>query len=98
MSFNPITTVIAASLAALGAGAVQAEDIIKIGHVAATSGPIAHLGKDNENGARMALEELNAKGVVIGGKKYKLVLQAEDDVAIFGVHQRQGATQQSMSA
>jgi branched-chain amino acid transport system substrate-binding protein len=49
--------------------------------VAATSGPIAHLGKDNENGARMAVEELNAKGVVIGGKKYKIVLQAEDDAA-----------------
>lgn len=79
MSFNQKITVIAAALAALGATAAQAEDIIKIGHVAATSGGIAHLGKDNENGARMAIEELNAKGVVIGGKKYKLVLQAEDD-------------------
>jgi branched-chain amino acid transport system substrate-binding protein len=59
---------------------VHAEDIVKIGHVAATSGPIAHLGKDNENGARMAVDELNAKGgVVIGGKKYKIVMQAEDD-------------------
>jgi len=79
MQFNQKITVIAATLAALGASAAQAEDIIKIGHAAATSGAIAHLGKDNENGARMAIEELNAKGVVIGGKKYKLVLQAEDD-------------------
>ena len=61
------------------AGAAQAQDVIKIGHVAATSGGIAHLGKDNENGARMAVEELNAKGVLIGGKKYRVVLQAEDD-------------------
>jgi branched-chain amino acid transport system substrate-binding protein len=68
-----------AFVGALGAASAQAEDIIKIGHVAATSGPIAHLGKDNENGARMAVDELNAKGVVIGGKKYKIVLQAEDD-------------------
>lgn len=78
------TTTIAGAVAlalAAGATAVQAEDIIKIGHVAATSGPIAHLGKDNENGARMAVDELNAKGVVIGGKKYKIVLQAEDDAA-----------------
>jgi branched-chain amino acid transport system substrate-binding protein len=61
-------------------GAAQADDVIKIGHVAATSGPIAHLGKDNENGARMAVDELNAKGgVLIGAKKYRLVLQAEDD-------------------
>ncbi|WP_373986757.1 branched-chain amino acid ABC transporter substrate-binding protein [Duganella sp. BuS-21] len=70
-----------AFIGALGAATAQAEDIIKIGHVAATSGPIAHLGKDNENGARMAVEQLNAKGVVIGGKRYKIVLQAEDDAA-----------------
>lgn len=63
----------------LCARAAQADDVIKIGHVAATSGPIAHLGKDNENGARMAVDELNAKGLVIGGKHYKLVLAAEDD-------------------
>jgi branched-chain amino acid transport system substrate-binding protein len=69
------------SLAALAAMPAQAQDILKIGHVAATSGAIAHLGKDNENGARMAVDELNAKGVVIGGKRYKLVLQAEDDAA-----------------
>ena len=78
------TTTIAGAVAlvlAAGAPAAQAQDIIKIGHVAATSGPIAHLGKDNENGARMAVDELNAKGVVIGGKKYKIVLQAEDDAA-----------------
>ena len=59
----------------------NAQDIIKIGHAAGTSGTAAHLGKDNENGARMAVEELNAKGVVIGGKKYKIVLQAEDDAS-----------------
>jgi branched-chain amino acid transport system substrate-binding protein len=64
--------------ATVGATA-QAQDIIRIGHVAATSSAIAHLGKDNENGARMAVDELNAKGLVIGGKKYKIVLQAEDD-------------------
>ena len=78
------TTTIAGAVAlalASAAPAARAEDIIKIGHVAATSGPIAHLGKDNENGARMAVDELNAKGVVIGGKKYKIVLQAEDDAA-----------------
>jgi len=83
MQFTTKTVCQALALALIAAagGAAQAEDIIKIGHVAATSGAIAHLGKDNENGARMAVEELNAKGVVIGGKKYKVVLQAEDDAA-----------------
>ena len=55
--------------------------VVKIGHVGPTSGAIAHLGKDNENGARMAIEELNAKGVTIGGKKVKFELLAEDDGA-----------------
>ena len=53
--------------------------VIKIGHVAPTSGGIAHLGKDNEMGARMAIDELNAKGVMIGGKKVTFQLLAEDD-------------------
>jgi branched-chain amino acid transport system substrate-binding protein len=82
MQFTTKTVCQALALAfigAAGAATAQAEDIIKIGHVAATSGPIAHLGKDNENGARMAVDELNAKGVLIGGKKYKVVLLAEDD-------------------
>jgi branched-chain amino acid transport system substrate-binding protein len=55
--------------------------VVKIGHVAPTSGAIAHLGKDNENGARMAIEDLNAKGLTIDGKKVKFELLAEDDAA-----------------
>ena len=62
------------------AGLTYAQDmVVKIGHVGPISGSIAHLGKDNENGAKMAVEELNAKGVVIGGKKVKLELVLEDD-------------------
>ncbi len=72
--------VIAAAAVVMFAGAASAQDmVVKIGHVAPTSGGIAHLGKDNENGARMAIEELNAKGVTIGGKKAKFELLAEDD-------------------
>ncbi len=71
---------LAASAALLAAGTASAQDmVVKIGHVGPTSGQIAHLGKDNENGARMAIEELNAKGVTIGGKKVKFELLAEDD-------------------
>lgn len=57
------------------------EIIVKIGHAGPISGSVAHLGKDNENGARMAVEELNAKGFVINGKKAKFELIAEDDGA-----------------
>ena len=56
-----------------------ASTVVKIGHVGPTSGAIAHLGKDNENGARMAIEELNAKGVMLGGQKVTFELLAEDD-------------------
>jgi branched-chain amino acid transport system substrate-binding protein len=73
---------VAAAAVALLTGAVSAQDlVVRIGHVAPTSGGIAHLGKDNENGARMAIDELNAKGVTIGGKKAKFELLAEDDAA-----------------
>jgi branched-chain amino acid transport system substrate-binding protein len=74
--------VIAAAAIALVAGGVSAQDmVVKIGHVAPVSGAQAHYGKDNENGARMAVEDWNKKGVTIGGKKVKLELVAEDDGA-----------------
>ena len=57
------------------------EVVVKLGHVAPMTGPQAHLGKDNENGALLAIEELNAKGLEIGGAKIKFELLAEDDAA-----------------
>ncbi len=69
------------TLALAFSGAAWAQEVVKIGHVAPMSGAIAHLGKDNENGARLAIEDLNAKGISIGGKKVKFELLAEDDAA-----------------
>lgn len=78
VKFNAVV----AAAALLIAGTASAQDmVVKIGHVGPTSGGIAHLGKDNEMGARMAIDELNAKGVTIGGKKVKFELLAEDDAA-----------------
>ena len=54
---------------------------IKIGHVGPLTGGIAHLGKDNENGARLAIEEANAAKIKIDGKDAKFVFVAEDDQA-----------------
>ena len=45
------------------------------------TGPQAHLGKDNESGARLAIEELNAQGLEIGGAKVTFELLGEDDQA-----------------
>lgn len=80
-------TVVALAVAALGLAACGKKEtasdaqVIKIGHVGPVSGAIAHLGKDNENGARMAIEELNAAGLKMGDKAVKFELLAEDDAA-----------------
>jgi len=71
----------AAALTAAGVATVQvqAQEVVRIGHAAAVTGPVAFFGKDTENGARMAIEALNARGVAIGGKKVTFQLAAEDD-------------------
>jgi branched-chain amino acid transport system substrate-binding protein len=81
---TPLTAVAVAAVAlTLVACGKKADDVqvVKIGHVGPTSGAIAHLGKDNENGAKMAIEELNAAGIKLGGKAVKFELLAEDDGA-----------------
>ena len=70
-----------AALATLTGMATAQDTIVKIGHVAPLSGSQAHYGKDNENGVRMAIEDLNAQNIVIGGKKIKFEIVAEDDAA-----------------
>ncbi|WP_432380496.1 branched-chain amino acid ABC transporter substrate-binding protein [Duganella sp. P38] len=69
-----------AALALLAAYGSQAQDtIVKIGHSGPLSGAQAFAGKDNENGARLAVEELNAKPITVAGKKLKFELLSEDD-------------------
>ncbi|MDE1947064.1 MAG: branched-chain amino acid ABC transporter substrate-binding protein [Burkholderiales bacterium] len=68
-----------AALLFAAAGAMAQDMVVKIGSVGPTSGPIAHLGKDNENGVRLAIEDLNAKHVKIGGKTVKWEMVAQDD-------------------
>ncbi len=73
---------LAGAIAFAFAGAASAQvQVVKLGLVGPVSGPTAHFGKDNENGARMAIDDLNAKGLVIGGKKVKFELLSEDDGA-----------------
>lgn len=71
------------ALALLGAisamNTAAAQETVKIGHTGPLSGAQAFSGKDNENGARLAIEELNAKPITVGGKKIKFELLSEDD-------------------
>jgi branched-chain amino acid transport system substrate-binding protein len=59
--------------------AYAADEEVRMGSASPVSGPSAHLGKDTENGARLAIDDLNARGFMIDGKRVKLVLVAEDD-------------------
>ena len=61
------------------APAAYAQEIVKIGVAAPTSGSGAHFGQDVQDGALMAIDELNAKGVTIAGKKVTLQMVPEDD-------------------
>jgi branched-chain amino acid transport system substrate-binding protein len=74
-------TVLAGLAAVAGMASAQDVQVVKIGHVAPISGAQAHYGKDNENGVRMAIEELNAQNISIGGKRVRFEIQAEDDAA-----------------
>jgi branched-chain amino acid transport system substrate-binding protein len=60
---------------------VGAAETIKVGVVAPLTGPQAHLGKDIENGARLAVDAINATNPSLGGKPVQFSLQAEDDQA-----------------
>jgi len=80
MQFKMIPLVGAIALVLSGSALAQ-EQVVRIGSVAPTTGSDSHMGKDNENGVRIAVEEINAKGFTIDGKKIKLQLLAEDDAA-----------------
>ncbi len=70
---------VGALAASMAVGA--AEEIVKIGCVAPLTGPQAHLGKDIENGCRMAVDEVNAANPQLGGQPVRFELLAEDDQA-----------------
>lgn len=72
------TLAIAAGLAC-AAGAYAQEQVVKIGHSGPLSGPNTFAGRDNDNGVRLAIEELNARKISVGGKTLKFELVSEDD-------------------
>ncbi|WP_166912690.1 MULTISPECIES: branched-chain amino acid ABC transporter substrate-binding protein [unclassified Burkholderia] len=74
-----LRTTLAVAALSCAAGAAQADDVARIGHVAPLTGGMAHLGKDSENGARLAIDEINASGLIIAGRRVTLQLDAQDD-------------------
>ncbi|NTV14202.1 MAG: branched-chain amino acid ABC transporter substrate-binding protein [Desulfobulbaceae bacterium] len=89
MSVKPLSTVLltAVAFAAFACGKSETpapksgsgELVVRLGASAPLTGPQAHIGKDNENGTRMAIDDANGKGIMIGGKKARFELLSEDD-------------------
>jgi branched-chain amino acid transport system substrate-binding protein len=81
-------TFIAACIAALGAAglpAAQAADTIKIGLVTALSGQSAQAGESITRGLSVAIDEINAKGGLLGGRKVELVSRDDEGNPAKGV-------------
>ena len=76
-----MTRILPLLLGGLWSCAVMAQDVVTIGVAGPLSGEIAHLGKAMENGVALAIEDLNARGVTIGGRKAVFRMQSEDDAA-----------------
>jgi branched-chain amino acid transport system substrate-binding protein len=55
--------------------------VVKIGFAAPLTGPQAHLGKDMENAAQMAIDDVNTTGAMIATLRVKFELLVEDDMA-----------------
>ncbi len=90
MSFHSVCSLLLAAFALTLSGCEKSVStdqntsgdlVVRIGASAPLTGPQAHLGKDNENGTRMAIDDVNSKGILIGGRKVHFELISEDDQA-----------------
>jgi len=70
--------IVGAAFALLGAAPTFAADPIKIGQVAALSGASAQSGEAITRGLTLAIDEINAKGGLLGGRMLELV-QRDDE-------------------
>lgn len=67
----------AAAVLLLTTGAVRAQEPIVVGQFASLTGSEATFGKNSDNGVQLAVDEINAGGGLLGGRKIKVV--TEDD-------------------
>jgi branched-chain amino acid transport system substrate-binding protein len=60
----------------------QSTDLVfKIGVSGPLSGSQSFSGKDNESGAKLAVDELNSKGIIVGGRRVTFEILSQDDQA-----------------
>src|SRR5438477_6482999 len=78
-----LTTVVVTACVAVGPA--LAADPIKIGHVAALSGASAQSGEAITRGLQIAIDEINAQGGLLGGRKLGLVQRDDESVPPKGI-------------
>jgi branched-chain amino acid transport system substrate-binding protein len=82
LSRLPLTILAGAALLTAGGRSFAADpSVVLIGHAAPLTGQLAHMGKDSENAARLAIDEINSQHPVIGGKPVRFQLDSQDDAA-----------------
>jgi branched-chain amino acid transport system substrate-binding protein len=69
------------ALFACALSAAQLPGVVRIGFASPLTGPQAHYGRDNRNGAQMAIDELNERRAAIGARFVRFELASEDDQA-----------------
>jgi branched-chain amino acid transport system substrate-binding protein len=80
---RPACSALAVAILLIVSGPGYAADpaIVLIGHAAPLTGQLSHMGKDSENAARLAIDEINSQHPVIGGKPVRFQLDSQDDAA-----------------
>ncbi|MBW1695005.1 MAG: ABC transporter substrate-binding protein, partial [Deltaproteobacteria bacterium] len=70
---NLFTYLLSFVLVSLFAFSVQAAEPVRIGHIDPFSGPIAAVGLEGKDNFKLAIERINARGGVLGGRMIELV-------------------------
>ena len=73
-----LSIVLAVALSAVGPVLAQSKDPVKIGLSAAVSGGSAASGEAIKRGLQIAIDEINAKGGVLGGRRLELVIRDDE--------------------
>jgi len=79
IKMKPAQLAAAVAVALAFGGSAMAQEVVKIGYSGPLSGGAALYGKNVLMGMEMAADEINAKGLEVGGKKYKLEIVPLDD-------------------
>jgi len=73
-----LSIVLAVALSVVGPALAQSKEPVKIGLSAAVSGGSAASGEAIKRGLQIAIDEINAKGGVLGGRKLDLVIRDDE--------------------